>query len=230
MPADRSLLENDPQNKLLARGPRHRLGAEQIRDTALAVSGLLKRDQMGGPPVKPYQPENLYEDSGIQSHYDQDHGEKLWRRSLYTYLKRTMPPPNMLVFDAPTREFCRVRRERTNTPLQALALLNDPQFVETCRVLAEREVGKYPNDVDARIVDSFRLWTARKPSAEEIAVMRKLIDDERAWFTAHPDEAKAFLHKNGEAVVNDALPAVEVAATAALERALLGDDETLLEQ
>ncbi|HEY2572518.1 MAG TPA: DUF1553 domain-containing protein, partial [Verrucomicrobiaceae bacterium] len=187
-PADAALLERDPQNALLAHGPRNRLSAEQIRDTALAVSGLLV-PEMGGEPVKPYQPEMLYEDSGIQAHYDQDHGDKLWRRSLYTYRKRTMPPPDMLVFDSPTREFCRVRRESTNTPLQALTLMNDPQYVEACRVLAEKLLRAHPTDSKAIIVESFRLWTARVPQAGEIEVLQKMLQDQRAWFAAHEGDA-----------------------------------------
>lgn len=228
-PADPALLERDPQNVLLARGPRHRLSAEQIRDSALAVSGLLV-SELGGVPVKPYLPEHLYEDSGIQSHYEQDHGDKLWRRSLYTFRKRTMPPVNLLVFDSPTREFCRVRRECTNTPLQALTLMNDPQFVESCRVLAERLLREHPQDAEAWIVESFRLWTSRAPKPEEAAVLRRLLDDERAWFASHLEEAEKLRSQNGEAPADKNLNAIDVAAVTQLERVLLGDDETLVEQ
>ena len=227
LPRDNAMWERDPQNEMLARGPRHRLDAEQIRDMALAVSGLLA-PTVGGPPVKPYLPESLYEDSGIQARYDQDHGDKLWRRSLYTFRKRTMPAPDMLVFDSPTREFCRVRRESTNTPLQALTLLNDPQFVEACRVMAENLLRAHPHDEQAQITDSFRLWTSRMPSNEEIAVLRKLKGDELAWFTAHPQEAEAMLSKNGQVPVDTRLPAAEVAALTEVQRALLGDDEALM--
>ncbi len=229
VPADLSQLERDPQNILLARGPRHRLSAEQIRDAALCVSGLLA-PEMGGEPVKPSQPDRLYEDSGIQAHYDQDHGSKLWRRSLYTFRKRTMPPPNMLIFDSPTREFCKVRRECTNTPLQALTLMNDPQFVEACRVLAEKLLREHPKDANACITESFRLWTSREPRPEERAVLRKLVDEERAWFTSHASEAEALRSKNGEAPPDRTLDAIDVAAVTEMERALMGDDETLVEQ
>ncbi len=229
MPLDRTLLERDPRNLLLARGPRHRLDAEQIRDAVLALSGLLSTEH-GGVPVKPYQPEGLYEDSGIQAHYTQDHGEKLWRRSIYTFRKRTMPPPGLLVFDTSTRETCRVRRESTNTPLQALTLLNDPQFVEACRVLAERELRGHQGDVAAAIAGSFRLWTSRPAAESELAVLRALFEQEKAWYAANPVEAEALLRGNGEAPVDGALPMVDVAALCSLERALLGDDETLVAQ
>src|SRR5207244_6699514 len=122
--APAELVAADPDNRLLARGPKHRLSAEQIRDSALAVSGLLSR-KIGGPSVKPYQPAGLWEESGTGKTYSQDHGEKLYRRSLYTFWRRTAPPPSMLNFDAPSREVCTARRETTMTPLQSLVLLHD---------------------------------------------------------------------------------------------------------
>ncbi len=128
-PRDAKLYADDPDNRLLARGPRHRLAAEQIRDAALAVSGLLA-PKVGGPSVKPYQPAGLWKESGTGKSYVQDHGEALYRRSMYSFWRRTSPPPSMRSFDAGTREVCTARRERTVTPLQSLVLLNDPQFVE----------------------------------------------------------------------------------------------------
>src|SRR5262249_52596229 len=130
--ASADLLSRDPDNVWLARGPKHRLRAEEIRDNALAVSGLLS-PKIGGRSARPYQPEGLWEESGTSAHYTPDHGEGLYRRSLYTFWKRTAPPPTMLIFDAPSREVCLVRRETTTTPLQALVMLNDPQFVEAAR-------------------------------------------------------------------------------------------------
>ena len=229
VPRDPRSLEIDPQNVLLSRGPRHRLTAEQIRDTALAVSGLLV-PKLGGPSVKPYQPAGLYEDSGVQAHYVQDHGEGLWRRSVYTFRKRTLPIPNLIVFDSPTREFCRVRRESTNTPLQALTLLNDPQYVEACRVTAEKELKTHPEGIEVALAESFRLWTGRSPRAEETGVLRQLYDEERVWFEGHPQDAEALCTGNGESPPDKSLLPAQVAAMTEVQRALLGDDETLVEQ
>ena len=134
----------DPENRLLARGPRFRMSAEMIRDAALAASGLLNR-QMGGPSVRPYQPAGLWKEvdglAELAGVYEQDQGGALYRRSVYTYWKRGSPPPAMVVFDAPVRETCAMRRSRTNTPLQSLVLLNDPTCVEAARALAERMLG-----------------------------------------------------------------------------------------
>ncbi len=135
--APRRLAARDPDNLLLARGPKTRLLAEQIRDSALAASGLLTRT-IGGPSVKPYQPAGLWEQAGTGKTYTQDSGDKLYRRSLYTFWRRTSPPPSMVTFDAMSREVCTAKREVTTTPLQSLVLLNDPQFVEAARVLAQR--------------------------------------------------------------------------------------------
>ena len=134
-----------PRQRLLARGPKTRLMAEQIRDSALAASGLLNRT-IGGPSVKPYQPAGLWEQSGTGKTYKQDTGDKLYRRSLYTFWRRTSPPPSMATFDAMSREVCTARRDVTATPLQSLVLLNDPQFVEAARVLAEQLLTRFPND------------------------------------------------------------------------------------
>ena len=135
----------DPDNELLARGPKTRLMAEEIRDSALAASGLLNRT-IGGPSVKPYQPAGLWEEAGTGKTYQQDTGDALYRRSLYTFWRRTSPPPSMLTFDAMSREVCTARRDVTATPLQSLVLLNDPQFVEAARVLAEHELKRFPDD------------------------------------------------------------------------------------
>src|SRR5205814_7518286 len=138
-----ALLEHDPDNRLLARGPRFRLPAEMVRDQALAASGLLV-DQLGGPSVKPYQPDGLWKEIATDTQYDRSKGPSLYRRSLYTYWKRTVVPPTMSTFDAPGRESCTVRETRTNTPLQALALMNDVTYVEAARVLAERMLKQGP--------------------------------------------------------------------------------------
>src|SRR5690606_32389568 len=140
-------LEKDPQNRLLSRGPRFRMDAEEVRDYALAASGLLA-PRIGGPSVRPYQPEGIWEavamDGSNTRFYKQDQGEGLYRRSMYTFWKRSAPPPSMEIFNAPTRENCTVYRERTNTPLQALVTMNDPQYFEAARVLAERSLQESP--------------------------------------------------------------------------------------
>ncbi|MBU6403021.1 MAG: DUF1553 domain-containing protein, partial [Verrucomicrobia bacterium] len=167
-----ALIARDPENRLLARGPRFRLDAEAIRDLALAVSGLLV-DREGGPSVKPWQPPGLWEAVSFNNSqtYVPDVGAGDYRRSFYTYWKRQSPPPNMLLFDAPSREYCTVRRSRSNTPLQALDLLNDPQFVEAARAFGQRimlQGGRNPRN---QAVYGFRLVTARKPSADEVKVL-----------------------------------------------------------
>jgi len=163
VPHDPRTYTDDPDNRLLARGPRHRLAAEQIRDNALAVSGLLV-NKLGGASVMPYQPVGLWEEAGTGKSYNQAHGEGLYRRSLYTFWRRNSPPPSQMTFDATTREVCIARRERTATPLQALVLLNDPQFVEAARVLAEKLIKEQGADVDGRIATAFRLLTSRLPT------------------------------------------------------------------
>jgi hypothetical protein len=163
-----AVLEHDPDNRLLSHAPRLRLTPFQLRDQALALSGLLV-DKLGGPPVKPYQPPGLWEDFSFnQIRYTQDHGESLYRRSLYTFWRRSIGPPNM--FDTPARQVCTVRQARTNTPLHALILMNDVTFVEAARVWAERLM-KQPGTPEERLVSSFRMATARLPSAVERKVL-----------------------------------------------------------
>lgn len=227
MPRDAKLLADDPENSLLARGPRGRLMAEQVRDMALAVSGLLKPN-IGGPSVKPYQPAGLWEESGTQHTYTQDHGDSLYRRSMYTFWRRTLPPPSMTVFDAPTREFCKVRRESTATPLQALVLMNDPQFMEAARILAERLVKKHPQSPEARAAEAFRLFASKKPADEQTATLAAYLKQEQERFSQSPDEAKKLLASNGEAPVDASLPASDVAATAMMVRLLLGFSEATM--
>jgi uncharacterized protein DUF1553/uncharacterized protein DUF1549/concanavalin A-like lectin/glucanase superfamily protein/cytochrome c len=221
--ADPALLERDPENRLLARGPKHRFDAEEIRDAALAVSGLLVR-KVGGRSVKPYQPEGLWEEAGTGKSYTQDHGEALYRRSIYTFRRRTAPPPSLLAFDATSREVCTARRERTTTPLQALVLLDDPQFVEAARVLAEGLVREFPGDADGRITRAFRLATGRRPDDREREVLRRLLDEQRTLFAADPPAAEA-LKKIGERPPDGSLPAAEVAATSILASCIMNLDE-----
>jgi hypothetical protein len=176
-----TLLTKDPENRLLARGPRFRLDGEAVRDSALAVGGLLI-DKQGGRSVKPYEPPGLWEAVSFNNSqkYVPDKGEGQYRRSLYTYWKRQSPPPNMLIFDAPTREYCVVRRPRTNTPLQALVTLNDPHFVEAARGLARRVLEKDPAD---RIPYAFRLALGRTPTRDEVRILLDSYNQQVAEFS-----------------------------------------------
>lgn len=225
-PADLAWLKEDPENRWLSHGPRYRLGAEQVRDMALATSGLLV-DTIGGRSGKPYQPAGLWEESGTQWVYRQDHGAKLYRRSLYTYWKRTMPPPSMTIFDAPTREICKVRRERTATPLQALVLMNDPQFMEASRMLAAALVRKFPASPEQRVTDAFRLLTSQHPSAEQQSLLAAYLKDEATRLGADA-QAAALILKNGESKADSSLPMAEVAATALMVRLLMNFTETTM--
>src|SRR5262249_42193460 len=194
-----SLLAKDPENRLLARGPRFRLQAEFIRDQALAVSGLLNRE-IGGASVFPYQPKGLWSELTIRGDsknwtaqfYEQSHGKDLYRRSMYTFIKRTSPPPTLSTFDAPDRETCTVRRARTNTPLQALTLLNETTFVEASRKLAERMMTE-ASSLDERLVFAFRLATARPPSEKELAVLRGIFNRQLDVYRQDPKAALALL-------------------------------------
>jgi hypothetical protein len=216
------LLERDPENLLLARGPRFRLPAEVIRDQALAVSGLLV-EQIGGPPVKPYQPPGLWEELSFGVPYDQDHGENLYRRSLYTFWKRTIAPPAMTAFDATNRESCTVRQTRTNTPLQALNLMNDVTYLEASRKLAERmmnEGGEIPGD---RIAYAFRLVTARPPSARESKALVDCFDGFRKRYQAEPKAALELLAA-GESARDEHLDPIDLASYAAIANLVLNLD------
>jgi hypothetical protein len=217
------LVARDPENQLLARGPKLRLLAEQIRDSALAASGLLNRT-LGGPSVKPYQPAGLWEQSGTGKTYTQDHGDKLYRRSLYTFWRRTAPPPSMLTFDALTREVCTARRETTATPLQSLVLLNDPQFLEAARVLSEQLLKRFPADEDRRHREVFRQLTGRWPDATETRILRQLFTEQKNLFTRQADEAKKLL-SIGESKWDESLPLADFAALTTLANAIMNFDE-----
>lgn len=223
VPRDPKLYAEDPDNRLLARGPRYRLPAEQLRDNALAVSDLLVC-KLGGPSVMPYQPAGLWEESGTGKTYRQSPGEGLYRRSLYTFWRRTSPPPSMTTFDATSREVCIARRERTATPLQALVLLNDPQFVEAARVLAEKLIREEGSTVESRLAIAFRLLTSRTPSAAERGVLVRFYNDQHEHFAARPGDAKALLAV-GETPRDEKLDATDLAATTMAVRLLLNFDE-----
>jgi hypothetical protein len=221
------LYRRDPDNRLLARGPRQRLPAEAVRDNALAVSGLLVA-KVGGPSVMPYQPEGLWEElaGGAHDDYLQAHGDDLYRRSLYIYRKRTVPHPSMSTFDAPSWETCQVRRASTDTPLQALALLNDVTYVEAARKFAERMLTEGGSNADSRIRFAFRLATGRAPTADELRVLRASLEKYTARFRKSPAAAGEFVN-HGEAPRNKSLDTVDLAAHAAMASVLLNMDETV---
>lgn len=224
------LLSRDPDNRLLARGPRLRLTAEEIRDNALAISGLLNRE-MGGMSVFPYQPPGLWEQGAFGGGYSaqtyvQSRGRDLYRRGIYTYWKRSMPYPSFTVFDAPNREVCTVNRPRTNTPLQALVLLNDPVYVEAARALAQRVMIEAPSEPAQRIAYAFRLCTARTPGEAELAVLLRLYRQQLANYQA--DRAAAMkLVSTGESPRPEQLDVSELAAWTAVANVLLNLDETI---
>ena len=225
-----ALLEKDPENRLLARGPRYRLPAEMIRDNALAVSGLLNPD-LGGPSVFPYQPAGLWEEMAFgdgfsMQSYVQSHGKDLYRRSMYTFWKRSAPPAQLTTFDAPDREKCIVRRTTTNTPLQALVLLNDPTYIEAARGLAERVLSEKTRSTSKRAALAFELATARPPKKQELSVLVQLAQKQARHFKSAPDEAAELL-KNGESPVDAELKPAELATWTVVASTILNLDETI---
>jgi hypothetical protein len=224
------LLERDPENRLLARGPRFRLPAEILRDQALAVSGLLK-NRLGGPSVYPYQPEDLYKGIVVAADYPGTRyvvskGDDLYRRSLYTFWKRTLPHPAMTVFDAPDREFCVVRRSVTNTPLQALTLLNNPIFVEAARNLAERSIREAGPAPGAHVALAFRLATGRVPEADEQKVLLHRLAEILTAYRADQTAAQALIGV-GASVPDGSIAVAELAAYTALANIILNLDEVV---
>jgi hypothetical protein len=225
-----ALAAKDPENRLLARGPRMRLQAEFIRDQALAVSGLLN-DEIGGHSVSPYQPPGLWEEMAFgrefsAQSYVQSKERDLYRRTMYTFWKRTVPPASLSTFDAPDRETCIVRRSRTNTPLQALVLMNDPTYVEASRKLAERMMTEASISPEERIAFAFRLATARQPKAAEMAVLVRIYQQQLAVY--QKDNAAALkLLAVGESKRNEKLDAAELAAWATVASVILNLDETI---
>lgn len=226
----RDLLESDPENIFLARSPSYRWQAEIIRDNALAASGLLTK-QIGGPSVKPYQPDGLW--TNIYSRqllkYKADSGSNLYRRSMYTFIRRTSPPPFMTIFDAPNRDNCTVYRERTNTPLQALTLLNDPQFVEASRVLAVRAFTNGGTNIADRIKYAFRLTTSRTPTETEIGILVNLYNKELKHFSQAKSSA-AELISVGEYEKNNSFDKAELAAMTIVANTILNHDEAYVKR
>ncbi len=225
-PANADVVMRDPDNKWLARGPRHRLSAEQVRDAALAVSGLLV-PSIGGPSVKPYQPAGLWEEAGTGKSYSQSSGAGLYRRSLYTFWRRTAPPPSMLTFDATSRETCTAKRDLTTTPLQALVLQNDPQYIEASRVLADQLVGIA--NLEERWQRAFRMMLTRSPSTEESRVVQEAYDEQRAYF-ASDEEAAMALIAVGEKPRQPDHDAIDLAATTIVVNMILCYDEFFMKR
>ena len=224
------LLDKDPENNFLARAPRTRLSAEMIRDHALSISGLLV-SEIGGPSVKPFQPEGLWNEvtgggGGSTARYVQDEGDNNYRRSLYTFWKRTVPPPNMMLFDTPTRDFCSVQRENTSTPLQALVLMNDPQYLEASKALAYRAITENDENFDDIIQYIFQLATSRKANDKELNKLKKLYDSELVRFQENPNASKSLLEFG-----KFATPAVEddsiLAAYSVIANTILNLDESI---
>ena len=219
-------LQHDPRNEFLGRSPRYRLPAETVRDTALFVSGLLK-EKIGGPSVKPYQPDGLWEDVSVERRdkYVADSGDGLYRRSMYTFWKRTCPPPGMAAFDAPDRETCVVRRVRTNTPMQALLLLNDPTYVEAARKLAERILLSSTSNHD-RMNLAFRIVLTRAPSDTEQTTLQEILDEAHTHFAANPAAANELLSV-GQSAWDVKLDPVDLAAWTTAMSVLLNLDESI---
>ncbi len=220
-------LQRDPENRLLARGPRMRLDAEVIRDSALQASGLL-HGEIGGPSVFPYHPAGLWQEinnrPGYSRTYKQDSGPKLYRRSLYTFWKRTVPPPSMASFNAPERETCRVRRSRTNTPLQALVLLHDPQFIEAARHLAANMIGDGSDSDDNRIDYGFRRCYGRRPNRDERDTLNRILKSRRTQYGEAAQSAKALIAV-GDSSIDPELDPVELAAWTTVARTMMNLSE-----
>ncbi len=220
--ADAKTMADDPLNVWLARGPRHRLPAEMIRDGALAASGLLV-EKIGGPPVKTYDLPDSFKPEKAGT------GEALYRRSLYTYWRRTGPAPMLEAFDVPKRVVCVAKRDTTNTPLHAFVLMNGPQFVEAARVLAERLLAEYSGAADRAMERAFELLTSRRPDDEEKRIIGEMYAAQLDWYRAHPDDA-AKLVAIGDKKPDAALAASDVAAAASVINALMNYDESVVKR
>lgn len=226
-------LRLDPHNHWLSRGPRFRLQAEMIRDQALAVSGLLKH-RIGGASVSPYQPGDLWGELSSRSDssnwtaqfFVQSHGDDLYRRSMYTFWKRTCPPVQLSTFDAPDRETCTVRRARTNTPLQALVTLNDPTYLEASRKLAERILRDAPPDLDGRLSYLFRMVTCRNPTDRELTILTRIWEQQQSYYHRHSHLIEPLL-SIGESPVDKSVDSLELASWTMVASGVLNLDETI---
>ena len=221
--------QRDPDNRLLSRGHRYRLPAELIRDQALAASGLLT-ERLGGPSVRPYQPPDLWKELvSSKGYYKQSHGPDLYRRSLYTFIRRTVPHPAMTTFDATNRELCTVRRARTDTPLQALVSMNDPTFVEAARVLAERVMLSGHGSETFRLTRMFRRLTGRRPRPVEQQLLLRTLHFYHRRYQANPQAAARLVHV-GESMLNKTLKVPELAAYTAVAGLIMNLDEVVTKE
>ena len=228
--ASESLYQKDPDNRLLARGPRLRLPAEIIRDQALAASGLLV-PKIGGPSARPYMPDKVWDETstfGNMLNYKADQGDGLYRRSIYTIWKRTAAPPSMLLFDAPNREICMPKRSRTNTPLQALALMNEVTYVEAARALAEKMLSlKSAKNSEDRLILGYRLVTGSSPNAGTLSILIDGLDKRRKRFVENPDAAKSLINQGSSTPPSD-MDEVELAAYSSTANILLNLDRVIM--
>jgi hypothetical protein len=213
--------EKDPDNRLLSHGPANRMSAEMIRDNALAASGLI-RPEIGGKSIKPYQPDGLWEIN--DTHYVADTGQVVYRRSLYVVVKRSVPNPTLATFDATSRSYCVVRRQKTNTPLQSLVTLNDPTFVEAAKVLGEQMARE--GNAKQGILNTYRKLTGRTPVPKEIDLLLDLQRTEYKKFRDHPEKANGWLTA-GQYVIDKKLDRPLVAANTVVASTILNSDATL---
>jgi hypothetical protein len=222
-----ALQQRDPENRWLARGPRTRMSAEFVRDQALYAGGLLV-EKLGGPSVKPYQPAGLWKELA-DTEYVQDTGENLYRRTMYTFFKRTVAPPTMMTFDAAGRETCIVRETRTNTPLQALTLMNEVTFIEAARGLAQRVMQPRDQTPAQRLTQAFRLVTSRPPRERELEILMSGWQAHRERFAKSPEAADK-LTKIGELPRPDKIDVVDLAAYTTVAGLLLNLDEAITKE
>jgi hypothetical protein len=222
------LLRKDPDNRLYARGPRLRLAPEMVRDQALAASGLLV-EKLGGPSVKPYQPAGLWKELSGGADYQRDHGESLYRRAMYTYWKRAVPPPGLMTFDSAGRETCTVRENRTNTPLQALTLMNDETYLEASRKMAERMMKEGGATAAQRLGYGFLLATSHRPKPRQMDVLLASYGNHMDRYKTDPAAAAKFLTQ-GESPVDPSLDKAELAALSTVASMILNLDETVTKE
>jgi hypothetical protein len=222
--------EHDPANELYTRGNSYRLSHEQIRDKVLTASGLLSR-KIGGKSVYPYQPDGIWEALTTRNlvHYNQSHNDSLYRRGLYTFWKRSSPPPSAVTFDASDRYNCIVKKQKTSTPLQSLVLMNDPQYMEAARVLGERMMHEAGSEVDKRITLAFKALASRNPSKNELDILRKMYLDELSFYRNKKSEAEKITNI-GEFKRDKTLDISELAACTMVATTLINYDEAVMKR